>query len=103
MEPKSCAAGLMKSAAEATAVPLRVALAVPPGVALTDSEAVFAPMEDGLNRAVTVHVAEAARSPVHPLLTSANAAASGPESVTVRAPVAVPPAFVTVKVVSAPF
>ena len=93
----------MESAAEATAVPESEALAVPPGEAPTDSVAVFAPMEDGLNRAVTVHVAEAASSPVHPLLTSANAAASVPESVTVRAPVTVPPALVTVKMVSALF
>jgi hypothetical protein len=103
--PNGCDVGAIDSTATASPVPVNVEVGVPPGVPVTESEAVLAPGVVGLNFAFTVQLAPPARVVVPethvPPVTRANWPASVPVSEITIAPLtSAPAAFETVNVKS---
>jgi hypothetical protein len=86
--PKSYEVGLIARAAGATPVPASEAVAAPPGLPEIVTAAVRAPGAVGLNFTPNVQVAPGASFAPQPAV-SVNAAASGPDSARVSAPVSV--------------
>src|SRR5689334_13535597 len=80
-------------------VPASAAVRVPPGLALTLSDADLAPMVVGEKRTVIMQLAPPAMAAVQPFIPVGieNCAASAPVMVTTGAPVATPPGFDTAK------
>ena len=84
----------------AVPTPLSIATAVPPGAALADSEAGFAPTVPGWNCTVAVQLAPAASGPVQVVLVCAHAA-TVPVKARLGCPATLPPELVMVKVCGA--
>jgi hypothetical protein len=96
-DPKVSDSGLTESCAGATPVPVSELETVPPGEAVTVSEADIVPDVLGTNAAITVHEAPGFSAlPLQLSLPSANCAALAPVSEVWSGPLTVLPLFVTV-------
>jgi hypothetical protein len=92
---------LTVSVAGVNPVPVRADVAVPPGVAVTDSDPVFCPALAGTNLTAIVQVELAVSTrPLQPSVAVANSIELLMLAVT--GPVGVPPVFVTVKLIGVP-